>query len=442
MNTTEPTILISSANGIHQAADSPDWRLAAMDAALKNRAEDGSPPYAVIAALKRQNPQAAIRYFDESKKRVYDALPRFLQLTVVVPSPFDTDKGAADNRMCGWWQGVSLDNGATYEIVLSPNGYESGEWVVCGTDEAAVNCLVDAIIADATKHTCRSLRFANGEWHDAPEMEAEIAAVAYTDIVLSPALLSDIESNVNAFFKQKAIFQRLGFSWRRGVLLVGPPGTGKTMLCKAAANAHPEVHFLYVRDLGQPGSRRDNILPIFEKARRLAPCILAIEDMDGLIHKDNRTTFLNELDGFKNNDGLLIIASSNHPERIDEALLKRPSRFDRVYHIGVPELAERTEYCRRLLTKSPMPLMEIDTDALAAQIAAATDGFTPAFLKEAILSAMLGAAQSGQETLGADFGSAVLEQVNLLKTYLKKAKNPEALAEMNASSGDIGFRSR
>jgi SpoVK/Ycf46/Vps4 family AAA+-type ATPase len=287
------------------------------------------------------------------------------------------------------------------------------------------------------------LRFADGGWEDAPEMEREIAAVSYDDIVLAPSLIADIRANVDAFFQQKEIFHRLGFAWRRGMLLIGPPGTGKTMLCKAAANAHPEVRFLYVRDIGQPGCRRDLLRPIFEKARRLAPCILAIEDMDGLIHKENRTTFLNELDGFKNNDGLLIIASSNHPERIDEALLKRPSRFDRVYHIGLPDTPERAEYCQRLLRKSPLPVVDgLDTAAMAEKIAEETTGFTPAFLKEAVLSALLAAAQNGNEQLDEAFGDAILEQVNLLKTYLKKARNPEAFADMSTAGNDIGFRPR
>jgi SpoVK/Ycf46/Vps4 family AAA+-type ATPase len=274
-------------------------------------------------------------------------------------------------------------------------------------------------------------------------MQTEVDATGWDDIVLVPSLLADIRATIDAFFGQKEIFHRFGFAWRRGLLLVGPPGTGKTMICKAAARSHTEVPFLSVRDLSTVHGRGDALSRVFDHARRLAPCILAIEDMDDLVDRANRTTFLNELDGFKNNDGLLIIASSNHPDRIDEALLKRPSRFDRVYHVGLPELRERTEYCRRLLGRSPMPMIDMNVETLACQIAAATEGFTPAFLKEAILSAALAAAQEGRTELTAEFADRVLGQVEVLKKYLKKARNPETFAEMLPATGnEIGFRSR
>jgi SpoVK/Ycf46/Vps4 family AAA+-type ATPase len=170
---------------------------------------------------------------------------------------------------------------------------------------------------------------------------------------------------------------------------------------------------------------------------------LAFEDVDGLIGKNNRTVFLNELDGFRNNDGILIIASSNHPGEIDEALLKRPSRFDRVYHIGLPEAAERGEYCRRILARTPDLAPGFDGNALAARVAELTEGFTPAYLKEAFLSARLQMAQEGLTTLDEAYGAAVLEQIDLLRKYLRKAKNPDKMADFLSDAGDnIGFRAR
>ena len=287
---------------------------------------------------------------------------------------------------------------------------------------------------------CRCLRYTSGQWHDAPEMQEEVEKTSWDDIVLAPAMLADIRRTIAAFFTQRDTFRTLRFPWRRGVLLVGPPGTGKTMVCKAAARAHPEVPFLYVRDLR---SCRDATLDIFARARKQTPCILAFEDIDGLFDKENRTVFLNEMDGFRDNDGLLIIASSNHPERIDEALLKRPSRFDRVYHIGLPERAERAEYCRRLLVRLPETAPSLDATALAEQVADLTEGFTPAYLKEAFLSATLQMAQEGLTMLDESYAVAVLEQVDTLRRYLKKAKNAEAMADfVSASADNIGFRAR
>ena len=68
---------------------------------------------------------------------------------------------------------------------------------------------------------------------------------------------------------------------------------------------------------------------VFNKARQLAPCILVLEDLDSLINDRNRSFFLNQLDGLTGNDGLLVLCTTNHAERLDPALSERPSRFDR-----------------------------------------------------------------------------------------------------------------
>jgi SpoVK/Ycf46/Vps4 family AAA+-type ATPase len=217
------------------------------------------------------------------------------------------------------------------------------------------------------------------------------------------------------------------------------------MVCKAAAAALPELPFLYVRDFQKDQEQdRDVIETIFERARKLAPCILAFEDIDGLVHEANRTVFLNELDGFHNNDGLLIIASSNHPGKIDEALLKRPSRFDRVFHLGLPGLPERREYCLRVLRGSALAQRldaGLDLEALAQRVAERSDGFTPAYLKEAFTSAALQRAQAGALTLDQQFADAVLAQVRELREFLRSMRDPELLAELNGR-GDrpLGFR--
>jgi SpoVK/Ycf46/Vps4 family AAA+-type ATPase len=320
-------------------------------------------------------------------------------------------------------------------------GYDEDDVLCIARDAATVERLNAALTEFAERPAGRCLHYAEG-WKSAPHLDEEIGKVTWDDLVLAPALLSSVRESVEGFFHHRDAYSALGFPWRRGILLVGPPGTGKTMICKAAAAAVPDWPFLYVRDLREY-HEEDAIKAIFERARKLAPCILTFEDMDGLVSDANRTVFLNELDGFHNNEGMLIIASSNHPEKIDEALLKRPSRFDRVFHVGLPAAAERRTYCLSILSRSSLAerlCPSLDPPMLAGEVARLTEGFTPAYLKEVFVGAALQRAQAGAMTLDGEFARAVMGQVDALRTHLRRMRDPEALAEMGGSDSVVGFR--
>ena len=455
MKTTITDSNLAATNG-HAAAASAaaaallpggDWRHEAMRRMLENAAEDGTPVFLLLEAVREHAPEKDPRTFSESRPAAVGAFGRILtELQPLITSAHyhndEDDEASIPSPIFGWWRGTDPEDGTELEIVLEPGFYNQGRFVVLGPSAERCRRFVERVDDEVNRFRCRCRRF-GGAWSDDPEMLEEVSKVTWDDIILAQETLDDIRRTIDQFFLQKETFASLRFPWRRGVLLVGPPGTGKTMVCKAAAASHPEVPFLYVGDIGRRNCIAE-IEQVFEHARKSAPCILAFEDMDGLVDRANRTVFLNELDGFRNNEGLLIIASSNHPERIDEAILKRPSRFDRVYHIGLPARPERVAYARLLLERTPNLAPSLDVPSLAEKVADATEGFTPAFLKEAFLSAMLQMVQEGLTTLDESFGAAVLEQVDLLRKYLKKAKNPEALADMLASTGaeNIGFRSR
>lgn len=135
------------------------------------------------------------------------------------------------------------------------------------------------------------------------------------------------------------------------------------------------------------GTEEGNIRNVFDRARKTAPCVLVFEDLDSLLNAQNRSFFLNELDGFASNIGVVTLATTNHPERLDPAILDRPSRFDRKYPFDLPEQAERQAYIA-LWNASLKPALRL-SDAGMITLSELTEGFSFAYLKELFLSSMM-----------------------------------------------------
>lgn len=237
------------------------------------------------------------------------------------------------------------------------------------------------------------LVFDGGYWQYSSELWESIQKSNWEDVILDANMKKSIIGEVTKFFDSKDRYKKLRVPWKRGVIFHGPPGNGKTISIKAMMHSlydrEDPVPTLYVRSLASYAGPEYAINLIFSKARQMAPCFLVFEDLDSIVSDAVRSYFLNEVDGLQNNDGIMMVGSTNHLERLDPGISKRPSRFDRKYLFPNPNLEERIKYCefwRRKLDGNE----NVEFPAvLANAIAGITKGFSFAYIQEAFVAALL-----------------------------------------------------
>ncbi|KAL7938510.1 P-loop containing nucleoside triphosphate hydrolase protein [Trichoderma chlorosporum] len=242
--------------------------------------------------------------------------------------------------------------------------------------------------------------FDSGYWSKNAELYQSAMKSSWENVILDEQMKSSLIEDHLSFFRSRATYARLKVPWKRGIIYYGPPGNGKTISIKATMNMlyhlKQPVTTLYVRSLKSFAGPERSIALVFAKAREFAPCYLVFEDLDTIVTDDVRSYFLNEVDGLKSNDGIFMIGSTNHLDRLDPGISKRPSRFDRKYLFPDPDFDQRVAYCRFWQGKLADNKSISFPDKLCAAIADITSDFSFAYMQEAFVAALLAIARNEQ----------------------------------------------
>lgn len=292
-------------------------------------------------------------------------------------------------------------------------GSSTRRWVIADDKETAV-AFFDAVCGFCIEPHQEVYVFEEGYWSKSHELFENIQKSSLDTLVLAPGLKEELRRDATTFFSSEERYASHDIPWKRGLLLTGPPGNGKTHAIKGLVNALGKS-CLYVRSFACEGtSDQRNIRAVFRRAREVSPCLLILEDLDSLVTDENRAFFLNELDGFAENHGLMVLATTNHPERLDPAIVDRPSRFDRKYLFDLPALAERRAYLHRW-NDGLRPALRVAA-ATIEQAAEHTGGFSFAYLKELVVSSTMRWAEEMQE---GRMEAILPEAVELLRKQVK-----------------------
>lgn len=276
--------------------------------------------------------------------------------------------------------------------------------------------------------------------------------VSFADVAGAEEAKEEVKELVD-FLKDPGKFQRLGGHIPRGVLMVGSPGTGKTLLAKAIAGEAKVPFFTisgsdFVEMFVGVGASR--VRDMFEQAKKHSPCIIFIDEIDAVGRQrgaglggghDEREQTLNqllvEMDGFEGNEGIIVIAATNRPDVLDPALL-RPGRFDRQVVVPLPDVRGREQILKVHMRKVP-----IAADVKPALLARGTPGFSGADLENLVNEAALFAAREDMDEVFMDHFERAKDKIMMgaeRKSMVMKEEDKKLTAYHEAGHAIVGLK--
>ena len=251
---------------------------------------------------------------------------------------------------------------------------------------------------------------------------SDIRPVRDEDIILGAEQIRLLERNMIDLNTKREVLTRFGVPTKRGLLLHGPPGTGKTYACRFMCHRMPEVTRIFLT-----GNALANVAAVFSLARLYQPAVIFIEDADLMfasrevnLHSTTLGELMDQMDGLKPSEEISFVMTTNAIDRIEAALKDRPGRISQCIYMGAPDRVQRERFLAKQLETHD--LSDVDMDHLVSE----SRGATQAFLKEWVFRAI----QIATEDLEDDAGDL----------HLRGRHFDEALREMNSDGGDAGAR--
>jgi transitional endoplasmic reticulum ATPase len=270
------------------------------------------------------------------------------------------------------------------------------------------------------------------------EVFVEKPNVKWADIGGLDGVKKELKEAVELPLKSPEVFERMGIRPIKGILLFGPPGTGKTLLARAVAG-ESEANFIAIKGSNlthhNVGMSAKLTRDLFKKARMAAPCILFIDEIDSIarsrsttnpsvIHEDIVNGVLVEMDGLQSLKNVVVIAASNRPDILDNALM-RAGRFDRIIEIGLPDEAARLS-----ILKIHTARMPLDTDVSMQELSKLSDGYTGADLENLVREAGMSAIRDGSKKVRARHFQSALRSI----IPVTRKENIESIQKFKKSS--------